>query len=140
MSTYNYKVKKGEFELDTDDRELVLRILGIAATPIRIVSKPQIPKKKEKPSKKVLKAEDIKETLTSFVLSPREFVSRACVAEILVFLRSRGEPVISADIHKALPKYSKSYINRALRLLIAKKQIEKLRVPDKKFWVYRVLS
>jgi len=37
MSTYNYKVKKGEFELDTDDRELVLRILGIAATPIQIV-------------------------------------------------------------------------------------------------------
>jgi len=112
-----YKLRKGDIELETDDKDLVLRILGFKEE--KAILPKVIPTKKE----------EIKETETGFYLEDGRVVSKPCVEEVFKAIIDSEKPyLLRDDLKPLMEKYNQTYINRALKVLELKGLIQKLRL------------
>jgi hypothetical protein len=121
MSTHTYKLKKGDVELETDDRDLILRILGFKEEAV-------VPKLRVAPPKKV----EIRETESSYYLGKGGAVSKICVEEVFKAIADSEKPyVLLQDLAPLEQKYSKVYVRRALQLLRLEGLIQSWRIGTK---------
>jgi len=117
-----YKIKKGDIELETDDKDLILRLLGFKEEkpPMPILAKQRIQKA------------EIKETEKSFVLGASGSVSKVCTEEVYQAIAKTEKPyVLRKDLTPLEEKYSKAYVQRALQILKLQGLIQSWRIGQK---------
>ncbi|MCL6579267.1 MAG: hypothetical protein K6T73_07770 [Candidatus Bathyarchaeota archaeon] len=119
MSTHIYKIKKGEIELETTDKDLALRILGFWEQQFRA------PKLQRPQPVKV----SIKETERSYCFGKGGSVSKACVEEVFNAIAESHKPyILKEELRPLEKKYSAAYVGRALKLLKLKGMVQSFRI------------
>jgi len=117
MSEHVYRIKKGDIEVETTDKQLIMRIFRMEEKPLLAV--PTLPAKKI----------EIRETETCLYLGEGGAVSKACVEEVGDFITSSKEPFVTfEDLRAHSFRYPEIYIRRAIQILKLHNRIESFRI------------
>jgi len=119
---HTYKIRKGNIELETNDKDLILRILGFEEEKTTLPRGTIVPPKEE----------EIRETKSLYHLKSCGVVSKACVEEVFKAIVESGKPYcFPEELAPLKEKYNRAYVGRAIHLLKLKGLIQSYRIGKK---------